>query len=461
MLHASRPPLLLAAMLLALSAGSALAQSRPLGGGTPSDDQPADTAATIRQMLGGCPIDELRAAWGETDVFEGVAVNEEVLRICTGWADDITRVVTAHREAEAAVAALLAPAEQAVPADRPAPAERTAPAFTADADIADSDRAAPAEAPGLAALQSEVNVLRARVETLEAQPGGSPDLEATRIALAEAEARLAAAKQLEQLEREAAQGAAPVSEAVRDAMAEPSQAEPGPRGPDPAQDRRAQGTPPVSEAVTETPEPNAVDRRPNDGGLAGDDDWKTAVESSGDIAPDYDSGDDPGDGPAPDRPEGSGTPVDFAGLLAQFLPGVVSGVDGSVALPEETLNWTLIYTARAGEGPWAAQVLGEGSRAVLLPPLTEDGEPRIEWQSYTRGPFILRDGDALPGDPDGRIVTEITRDGVTVRPEFAPELEEAEAPVPLPWHQGGDPNAPGRADWIVTKIEGAGLEAAE
>ena len=448
MLHASRPPLLLAAMLLALPAGSARAQSRPLGGETPSDYQPADTAATIRQMLGSCPIDELRAAWGETDVFEGVAVNEEVLRICTGWADDITRVVTAHREAEAAVAALLAPAEQAVPADR------TSGAGYGPADIAASD--APLS-PGLSALQSEVDVLRARVETLELLPGGSPELEQLRTQLAEAEARLAAGKQAA---REAAQGATPVSEAVRDAMAEPSQAEPGPRGPDPAQDRRTQGTPPVSDAVTDTPQQElapVVDRRPNDGGTARNETWDTAVESAGDIALDY----DPDYDPAPDRPEGSGTPVDFAGLLAQFLPGVVSGVDGSVALPEETLNWTLIYTARAGEGPWAAQVLGEGSRAVLLPPLTEDGEPRIEWQSYTRGPFILRDGDALPGDPDGRIVTEITRDGVTVRPEFAPELEEAEAPVPLPWHQGGDPNAPGRADWIVTKIEGAGLEAAE
>ena len=448
MLHASRPPLLLAAMLLALPAGSARAQSRPLGGETPSDYQPADTAATIRQMLGSCPIDELRAAWGETDVFEGVAVNEEVLRICTGWADDITRVVTAHREAEAAVAALLAPAEQAVPADR------TSGAGSGPADIAASD--APLS-PGLSALQSEVDILRARVETLELLPGGSPELEQLRTQLAEAEARLAAGKQAE---REAAQGATPDSDAVRDAMADPSQAEPGLSGPDPAQDRRTQGTPPVSDAVTDTPEPNlnpAVDRRPNDGGLADDDDWKTAVESSGDIAPDYGTGDIPDSA-------GQGRARDGAGMFAammELLPGVVSGADGSVALPEETLDWTLIYTARAGEGPWAAQVLGEGSRAVLLPPLTEDGEPRIEWQSYTRGPYLLGQGEALPGDPDGRIVAEITRDGVTVRPEFAPELEEAEAPVPLPWHQGGDPNAPGRADWIVTKIEGAGLEAAE
>ncbi|MDE0715644.1 MAG: hypothetical protein OXI10_12390, partial [Gammaproteobacteria bacterium] len=182
--------------------------------------------------------------------------------------------------------------------------DRTSGAGYGPADIAASD--APLS-PGLSALQSEVDVLRARVETLELLPGGSPELEQLRTQLAEAEARLAAGKQAE---REAAQGATPDSDAVRDAMADPSQAEPGLSGPDPAQDRRTQGTPPVSDAVTDTPQQElapVVDRRPNDGGTARNETWDTAVESAGDIAPDY----DPDYDPAPDRPEGSGTPVDF------------------------------------------------------------------------------------------------------------------------------------------------------
>ena len=237
------------------------------------------------------------------------------------------------------MAALLAPAEQAVPADRPTPVESTAPAFTADADIADSDRATPAEAPGLAALQSEVDVLRARVETLEAQPGGSPGLPAVRAALADAEARLAAA------EREAAANPLAASPVETD-TAVPSR-ENAPQGATDFFADVAADAGPGQPAAVQDPAPVAARRPYHDGGVDRDESWMAAVESAGDVAPDHD----------PDY-EAPGKERDGAGMftaMMDLLPGVVSGADGSVALPEETLNWTLIYTARAGDGPWAAE----------------------------------------------------------------------------------------------------------
>ena len=249
------------------------------------------------------------------------------------------------------------------------------------------------DAPGIAALQSEVEILRARVETLEAQPGGSPGLPAARAALADAEARLEAAE--------------------RDVAADSQTVSPVGTGQDySSQDEPTDGE--VNPFTTGTPgavlSDTASDTGPGNGGSP--DNNGVAEPSSGDETPN----------------------------LAELLPGMVDSADGATTLPEKVLGWTLVYTVRGGDGPWRAQVLGEGRRAVLLPALTEDSELRLEWQAFSQGPFLLVEGNPLPGDPDGRVVTEITRDGAMIRPEQS----VAEESVPLTWHQGGDPHGPYR-----------------
>ena len=338
---------------------------------TPALDMPG---LDVPRLLGNCPVTALRAAWGEMDALEAVAVDEEVLAICTRRAESVTRIMAVQRDFETELGALLAPPDPAAPiptSDKPIRDISTSDSSASDSSASDG--------PGLIALQSEVDILSARVAELEGKPERAAELPAARAALAEAQARLAEAK------RNA--GEIPSQGEVAHTGAEPNPAEQGPNT---------------------APDPVVVDRRP-------------------------------------DQPPGTGN---LTGTIRQLVS------DAQVSLPEETLAtetlaWTVIYTVRAGEGPWKAQVLGEGSRAVMLPPLTDAGEPRVEWQSFAEGPYLLGEGDALPGDPEGRIVAEITADGVMARPEMA----VAEAVTPLIWHQGADPMAPGRADWIVTKIE--------
>ena len=52
----------------------ATGQSRPLGPGGSAD---------LRTTLGDCPVTALRAAWGDMMPLEAVAVEAEVLRLCT------------------------------------------------------------------------------------------------------------------------------------------------------------------------------------------------------------------------------------------------------------------------------------------------------------------------------------------------------------------------------------------
>ena len=60
------------------------AQSRPFGTSSDSD---------LRTTLGDCPVNALRAAWDEMDALEAVAVETEVLRLCTDRAEAINRLL--------------------------------------------------------------------------------------------------------------------------------------------------------------------------------------------------------------------------------------------------------------------------------------------------------------------------------------------------------------------------------
>ena len=112
-------------------------QSRPLGPGGSGD---------LRATLGDCPVAALRAAWGDMMPLEAIAVEAEVLRLCTERAEAINRFLAMQVELDAAVAGLHAPA-------------RTLRSST------------PSEALALIALRDENDTLRARIKQLETDPG--------------------------------------------------------------------------------------------------------------------------------------------------------------------------------------------------------------------------------------------------------------------------------------------------
>ena len=80
---------------------TAAAQSRPLGGRGEQADTP-----DIRDRLGGCPAESLRAAYAELGPLQGAAVEAEVLRLCTERAEQIGRLLTAQAELDAALGGL-------------------------------------------------------------------------------------------------------------------------------------------------------------------------------------------------------------------------------------------------------------------------------------------------------------------------------------------------------------------
>ena len=116
---------------------AATGQSRPLGPGGSTD---------LRTTLGDCPVAALRAAWGDMMPLEAVAVEAEVLRLCTERAEAINRFLGTQVELDAAVAGLHVPARDLRTSTSP-------------------------EAPALNALRNENDTLRARIKQLETEPG--------------------------------------------------------------------------------------------------------------------------------------------------------------------------------------------------------------------------------------------------------------------------------------------------
>ena len=223
------------------------------------------------------------------DALQAVAVDQDVLRTCDERARAITGLMAAQRAGEAQLAKLLGTHVETT-STAPAP-----------------------DAPGIAARQSEVEILCACVETLEAQPVGSPGLPAARAALADAEARLEAAE--------------------RDVAADSQTVSPVGTGQDySSQDEPTDGE--VNPFTTGTPGAVPSDTASDTGsGNGGSPDNNGVAEpSSGDETPN----------------------------LAELLPGMVDSAGGATTLPEEVLGWTLVYTVRGGDGPWRAQVLGVG-----------------------------------------------------------------------------------------------------
>ncbi len=86
------------------------AQTRPLGATPP--------ASSLASRLGDCPVEALRRAWDGLDTLEAVAVEEEVLRLCTVRAERIAAFLTAQQEIDSVMSDLL-PAGPSVPGETP------------------------------------------------------------------------------------------------------------------------------------------------------------------------------------------------------------------------------------------------------------------------------------------------------------------------------------------------------
>ncbi|WP_419738567.1 hypothetical protein [Ruegeria sp.] len=177
--HITRPILALASLLLS---PPVLAQSGPLGAHEPASPQ---------AVLGECPVELLRAAWGELDAGTAVAIEQEVLDLCTDRLERIDRLMTLRAQVGAHLAIL----------DPPDPAEAPPASGPAPNDL-------PNDTPRLAELRRRVEMLEERLARL----AESPDNEALRDQLsAAAEAartRLAEEEQL-QARLEAAEAGPP------------------------------------------------------------------------------------------------------------------------------------------------------------------------------------------------------------------------------------------------------------
>ena len=146
-------------------ATSTAAQGRPFGIPPPAD---------VRATLGDCPVEALRDAWDGMDALEAVAVEAEVLRLCTERADAIAGLLERQTDLDAAVAVLRGrdgrPPEPVV-----------------------GDMSIPMPDPALAAMRTEAGTLRRRIADLELRDPASAALPALREALARRERQLAAA----------------------------------------------------------------------------------------------------------------------------------------------------------------------------------------------------------------------------------------------------------------------------
>lgn len=129
------------ALLLTFAlAPGADAQVRPVGA-------PPISPRAIQDRLGACPVEAMRAAWADMDALERVAVEQEVLRLCTERAVLVGEFLAAHRDLRAALGELVPglPAPAVVPAV--ADAGETSSAAVPGPDVAATEDAPPDE-PG-------------------------------------------------------------------------------------------------------------------------------------------------------------------------------------------------------------------------------------------------------------------------------------------------------------------------
>ncbi len=88
------------AAAVCLTQATAVAQGLNFGGEGRAD--------SFRERIGECPVEQLRAAWGELSPLEGAAVEAEVLRLCTERAELINGFIRAQAGLDIALGGLLA-----------------------------------------------------------------------------------------------------------------------------------------------------------------------------------------------------------------------------------------------------------------------------------------------------------------------------------------------------------------
>ena len=106
---ASAPAVLLGLAVALSPPATGHSQARPVGA-------PPSSPQAVGDRLGECPVEDLRAAWSGMDALEAVAVEQEVLRLCTRRAELTAGFLKAHKELRAALGDLLPPSPAAAAA---------------------------------------------------------------------------------------------------------------------------------------------------------------------------------------------------------------------------------------------------------------------------------------------------------------------------------------------------------
>ncbi len=88
-------------------AALSLALTAPLA--TAEDSRPFGVTPEVSVRLGDCPVAALRRAWDGLDTLEALAVEEEVLRLCTDRAERIAAFLEAQGAIDTAMTGLLPP----------------------------------------------------------------------------------------------------------------------------------------------------------------------------------------------------------------------------------------------------------------------------------------------------------------------------------------------------------------
>ena len=138
-----RPAIVLCLALAGAMASGAGAQTRPFGvsgdgSGTATPGDPHPASASIVARLGDCPVEQLRQGWARLQSLEAVAVEEEVLRLCTERAERIALFLRAMETIDTALADSLprpaAPPATTISDPVPEPQPRPAPPQDAPPD---------------------------------------------------------------------------------------------------------------------------------------------------------------------------------------------------------------------------------------------------------------------------------------------------------------------------------------
>ena len=140
------------------------------------------------------------------------------------------------------------------------------------------------------------------------------------------------------------------------------------------------------------------------------------------------------------------------GELAEINSGqpVISDVEpiqglGAASAATSTLKplpmWNVLYAVRSGNGPWKVGMQSTHQIAITVPGLNNENAPSIEWQTTVNDPVTVAVNDTLS---DGRILLAVDDRGIII----GNSAEETETQHFIPFRTD---TTPGMLEWSVIK----------